>query len=231
MGPGITEKGLSRKHIMDQIDASLTRLGLDYVDIYYCHRYDESTPLEETLRAMDDLITKGKVMYLGVSNWSALEISKALAVADRYMLDRIVVSQPPYNMFARAIETDLIPFCEENGIGQAVYSPLAQGILSGKYSKDNTVPSDSRAADSRANRFISRYLEEDKLNKASKIKEISDALGITMPVLALAWILRQKNVSSAIIGASRPEQVLENIKAMDVTLSDDVLASIDQILA
>lgn len=231
MGPGITEKGLSRKHIMDQIDASLERLGLDYIDIYYCHRYDEQTPLEETLRAMDDLITQGKVRYLGVSNWSALEISKAIAVADKYMLDKIIVSQPPYNMFMREIETELIPFCEENGIGQAVYSPLAQGILSGKYSKPDDLPEDSRAADPRANRFITRYLKEDKLSKAAKIKDISQELGISMPVLALAWILRQKNVSSAITGASKPEQVLENIKACDVTLSDEILARIENVLA
>lgn len=231
MGPGITERGLSRKHIMDQIDESLKRLGMDYVDIYYCHRYDDNTPLEETLRAMDDLITQGKIRYLGVSNWSALQISKAIALADKFMFDKIIVSQPPYNMFAREIETELIPFCEENGIGQAVYSPLAQGILSGKYVKSSKLPEDSRAADPKANRFISRYLDEEKLSKTAAIKEISDELGISMPVLALSWVLRQKNVSSAIIGASKPQQVLENIKASEVTLYDDILDRIESILA
>lgn len=230
MGEGPNDRGLSRKHVMEQLHGSLKRMNLDYVDVFYCHRYDPETPVDETLRVIDDLIRQGKILYAGVSEWTAAQIEEAVGVADKFLLDRIVVNQPQYNMFHRYIEKEVIPVSEKYGIGQVVFSPLAQGVLTGKY-KGNNVPENSRAANESINRFISGMLNEDVLNKVDQLEGIAKELGITLPTLALAWILRQPNVSSALIGASRPSQVEENVKAVDVELSADVQEKIESILA
>ncbi|MRH43435.1 aldo/keto reductase [Aquibacillus halophilus] len=230
MGDGPNDHGLSRKHVTEQLHASLKRMKLDYVDVFYCHRYDPETPVDETLRVIDDLIRQGKILYAGVSEWSAAQIEEAVGVADKYLLDRIVVNQPQYNMFHRYIESEVIPVSEKYGIGQVVFSPLAQGILSGKYHA-NQVPEDSRAANQSINRFITGMLNEEVLSKVEKLKEIAKELDTTLPTLALAWILRQSNVSSALIGASRPSQVEENVKAIDLHISADIHEKIETILA
>ncbi|MGN7383860.1 aldo/keto reductase family protein [Paenibacillus sp. SAFN-117] len=230
MGEGPNDRGLSRKHIMEQCEASLKRLNLDYIDLYYCHHFDPDTPMEETLRAMDDLVTQGKVFYIGVSNWTAAQIAEAVHLADRKLLNRIVASQPVYNMFNRAIEQELIPACTRFGIGQVVYSPLAQGVLAGKYKNATDVPPDSRATHSSGKQTIQRYLHDDNLLKVARIREIADELGLTLSQLAIAWILRQSNVSSALIGASRVQQVEENAVASGVSLPNDALEQIESIL-
>ncbi|QHW33002.1 aldo/keto reductase [Paenibacillus rhizovicinus] len=227
MGEGPNDRGLSRKHVIEQCNASLKRLGAEYVDIFYCHRYDNETPLAETLRAIDDLIRSGKVLYAGVSEWTASQMADALATADRYLLDRIVVSQPIYNMFERYIEKEVIPYGEKNGIGQVVFSPLAQGLLTGKYTTLADIP-----ADSRANKleWMRKGITEEKLAKVRALSEIASELEITTGQLAIAWILRQNNVASALVGASRPEQVVENVNASGVRLSEDVLERVEGIL-
>lgn len=225
MGPGPNDRGLSRKHITEQCHASLKRLGVEYVDIMYCHRFDPETPIEETLRALDDLVRQGKVYYVGVSEWTAAQMTEALAVADRYLLDHIVVNQPIYNMFERYIEKEIIPLGERRGIGQVVFSPLAQGLLTGKY--NTGIPDDSRAA--KLDR-LKKAITEEKIDKVRQLSGIASELGISVGNLALAWILRQPNVASALVGASRPEQVEENVKASGITLSDDVLQHIEDIL-
>jgi len=227
MGDGPNDRGLSRKHVIEQCHASLKRLGLDYVDILYCHRYDPETPVEETLRAIDDLVRQGKVLYVGVSEWTAANIMEGLAVADRYLLDRIVVNQPVYNMFNRYIEKEIIPLSERKGIGQVVFSPLAQGLLTGKYTSAKDIPEGSRAA---RLEWVRNGITEEKIAKVRQLGEIASELNITVGQLALAWILRQTNVASALVGASRPEQVAENAAASGIKLSQDVLDRIETIL-
>lgn len=228
MGEGPNDRGLSRKHVTEQCHASLHRLGTDYVDIYYCHRYDPETPVEETLRAIDDLISQGKILYAGVSEWTAIQMAEALSVADKYLLDRIVVNQPIYNMFNRYIEKDIIPLGEDKGIGQVVFSPLAQGLLSGKYTSLSDIPADSRAAKKENMRD---RLTEEAIGKVIKLGEVAKEADLTVAQLALAWILRQSNVSSALIGASRPQQVEENAAASGVVLAPEHLTQIEDILA
>ena len=203
---------------------------MEYIDLYYCHSPDASTPVEETLRALDDLVRQGKVLYVGVSNWTAAMMTEAIHIADRKLLDRIVASQPPYSMLRRDIEQEIIPIGAKYGIGQVVYSPLAQGVLSGKYKPAAEVPKYSRAASERGGQAIQRYLTEKNLNKVEQLRNVAQELDLTLSQLALAWILRQSNVSSAIIGASRPEQVEENVKASGVAISAEVLAAIECIL-
>lgn len=227
MGDGPNDRGLSRKHIMEQCHASLKRLGHDYIDLYYCHRFDKETPLEETLRALDDLVTQGKVLYIGVSEWTAAQMVEAHAIADKWLLDRIVVNQPVYNMFNRYIEKEVIPTGEMKGISQVVFSPLAQGILTGKYRKGQEIPLDSRA---HSKNWGKNQITEEKLEKVENLRNLSDELGHKVSQLALAWILRQDNVASALIGASQPVQVEENCKASDITLSAEVIESIEKIL-
>ena len=231
MGDGPNDRGLSRKHIMEQAHASLKRLDLDYVDILYCHRYDASTPVEETLRALNDLMRQGKILYAGISEWSAAQIEEAMRVADRYLLDRFVVNQPQYSMLHRDIEREVIPVCEKHGVGQVVFSPLAQGLLTGKYKRLGDIPADSRAASDRMNQFIGRFMNEETFEKVGRISAIANALGIPIARLALAWVLRQPNVASALVGASRPEQIEENAAASGEVLTDEVLKKIDEALA
>jgi voltage-dependent potassium channel beta subunit len=234
-GPMPNNQGLSRKHIVEQCNASLKRLGLDYIDLYQCHRYDSNTPLEETLRALDDLVSQGKVLYIGFSQWSAPQIADAIRYQEAHNLDRFVSSQPYYNMLGRDIEKAVIPVCEREGIGQIVYSPLAQGVLTGKYKPGQPVPSDSRAADPKQNWFMKvkdGKLDDDAtLEKVQKLLPIAEEAGLSMAQLALAWCLRQRNVSSVIIGASRPSQVDDNAGAAGVKLSADTLKAIDAALA
>ncbi|MFC3884609.1 aldo/keto reductase family protein [Bacillus songklensis] len=230
MGEGPNDRGLSRKHVFEQLHASLKRLNLDYVDIYYCHRYDPETPVDETLRTIDDMVRQGKVLYVGVSEWTAQQIQEGLGTADKYLLDRIVVNQPVYNMFNRYIEKEVIPVSEKNGISQIVFSPLAQGVLTGKYSRGGKFPEGSRATDPKANMHMGSLLTDEVLGKVEQLEKIANELDIKLSQLALAWILRQQNVASALIGASKPEQVQENAKAIDVTLTDDVLEKIEHIL-
>ncbi|OIK09796.1 aldo/keto reductase family protein [Bacillus sp. MUM 13] len=230
MGDGPNDKGLSRKHIFEQLHGSLKRLQLDYVDIYYCHRFDSETPLDETLRALDDMVRQGKVLYVGVSEWTAQQIQAALGTADRYLLDRIVVNQPNYSMLHRNIENEIIPVSSQNGISQIVFSPLAQGVLTGKYKRGQNLPDESRARDPKANMFMERLLSDEVLLKVEQLEKTAKELDISLSQLAIAWILRQPNVASALIGASRPEQVEENAKAADAHLPDEILKKIDTIL-
>ncbi|AXF56019.1 aldo/keto reductase family protein [Salicibibacter kimchii] len=228
MGEGPNDRGLSRKHIIEQCNASLKRLGHDYIDLYYCHRYDPETPLYETLRALDDLVRQGKVLYIGVSEWSPAQIAEALHIADKRLLDRLVVNQPIYNMLNRYIEKEIIPQGEQHGIGQVVFSPLAQGVLSGKYQKGSDIPADSRAAENF--KVISRFLNDESLDRVAELQDVAAKEELSLSQLAITWILRQDNVSSALIGASRPEQVEENVKASGVKLSDGALERIETIL-
>jgi voltage-dependent potassium channel beta subunit len=230
MGEGPNDRGLSRKHITEQCHASLTRLGVDYVDLYQCHRYDEDTPLEETLRALDDLIRQGKVLYVGVSEWTADQIADALRLAKEMNLDKIVSNQPRYNMIQRQIEAEIIPLCEREGVGQVIFSPLAQGVLTGKYRPGEAPEQGTRAADPESNRFMQELMNEEVLSAVEKLRPVASDAGLSMSQLALAWVLQRDNVSSAIIGASRPEQVEDNAKAAGVRLSSDVVSEIDGIL-
>ena len=230
MGDGPNDRGLSRKHVFEQVHASLKRLNLDYVDILYCHRFDPQTPLEETLRTIEDLIRQGKILYMGVSEWTAAQIVEGLRVQDRYLLDHIVVNQPVYNLLNRYIEDTVVPTCIQNGIGLVVFSPLAQGLLTGKYRKGQKIPANSRAADPRANQFIQRIYTDENLAKIEKLIPIAEELNITLAQLSLAWILHQPGITSTLIGASRPSQIEENIKALDVKLSPAILEKIDQIV-
>lgn len=231
MGDGPNDRGLSRKHLFEQCHASLKRLNMDYIDLYQCHRYDAETPLEETLMALDDLARQGKILYAGVSQWSAEQIASAADYCRRAGLHPLVSNQPYYNMLGRDLEQEVIPVCEREGLGQVVYSPLAQGVLSGKYKPGAALPEGSRAADPEQNMFLNGgKLDQETLVKVEKLGPIAAGAGLSMSQLALAWCLRQPNVSSVIIGASRPEQIEDNAGASGVTLSADVLAAIDAVL-
>lgn len=224
------DSGLSRKHIRESVHASLRRLKLDYVDILYCHRYDRNTPVEETLRAFDDLIREGKVLYGGISEWTAAQIEEAARISDRLLLNHFVVNQPKYNLLHRYIEEEVIPVSRRNGIGQVVFSPLAEGVLTGKYLDSKEAPRDSRAANKKMNYFIHYNLNEQVEGKVRKLKAVADQLGVPMARMALAWILRQDNVASALVGASRPAQVEENVQASGLVLPDDALDAIEDAL-
>ncbi|WP_068110413.1 aldo/keto reductase family protein [Nocardioides dokdonensis] len=230
-GPGAhNDHGLSRKHIMESIDASLRRLQTDHVDLYQAHRYDHETPLEETMAAFADVVKAGKAHYIGVSEWRAEEIRAAHALA-REMHVPLVSNQPQYNLLWRVIETEVVPACEELGIGQVVWSPIAQGVLTGKYRVGQEHPSGSRALDEKGgDKMISRWLQDDVLRRVEQMAPLADQAGLTMAQLAVAWVLQNPNVSSAIIGASRPEQVSDNVKAAGVRLDDDLMAAIDQVV-
>ncbi|HJR40292.1 MAG TPA: aldo/keto reductase family protein [Nocardioidaceae bacterium] len=229
-GPGAhNDHGLSRKHIMESINGSLRRLGTDYVDVYQAHRYDHETPLEETMEAFADVVHAGKAHYIGVSEWTAEQIRRGHELA-RELRIPFVSNQPQYNMIWRVIETEVVPTCEELGIGQVVFSPIAQGVLTGKYLPGQAPPQGSRATDEKGGAdFIKRYLKDDVLERVQKLKPIADDAGLSLAQLAVAWVLQNPNVSAAIIGASRPEQVTDNVKAAGVKLDDDALKQIDDV--
>jgi aryl-alcohol dehydrogenase-like predicted oxidoreductase len=231
MSDNPNDRGLSRKHIMESCDKSLRRLKTDYLDLYQFHRYDSETPLDETLRAVDDLISQGKVLYAGISEWAPAQIQATVDFAAKHDTDQVVSSQPQYSMLWRVIEKEVIPVCAEAGIGQIVWSPLAQGVLTGKYLPGQPPPPQSRARDERVSGGgIEGFMEDTTLAAVQKLRPIADRAGVTMAQMAIAWVLRQPAVSAAIIGATRPEQVDENVRAADVRLSDATLAEIDQAL-
>jgi len=221
----INDRGLSRKHIMESIDKSLRHFDTDYLDIYYCHRYDEETPVEEVVRAMDDLVHQGKVLYWGTSAWSAAQIADAVGAARRYNCYLPQVEQPRYNMLDRHIEPEIMPTAAKHGLGLTVYSPLAQGVLTGKY--NDGIPADSRAT---THEWMAKGITEEAIAKVRKLTEIAGDHGVSTAQLALAWILRRPEISSVITGASRPDQVLSNVKAAELELSADTLAEIEKIL-
>jgi len=229
-GPNPNNRGLSRKHIMESVHASLDRLGTDHVDLIQAHRYDYETPLEETLRAFDDLVRQGKTHYVGVSEWNAQQIADAVRIAADMGFDRIVSNQPQYSLLWRVIEPEVVPVCQANGIGQIVWSPLAQGILTGKYLPGEPVPAGSRATSNDGKDYIGWLLRDEVLNPVQDFAALCREAGYTPASVALAWVLRNPNVSSAIVGATRPEQILENVKAVDITLDDDFVAAIDAAL-
>ncbi|MGQ9882020.1 MAG: aldo/keto reductase family protein [Armatimonadota bacterium] len=227
MGNRPNDRGLSRKHIVEQCHASLRRLGTDYIDLYQCHRYDRETPLEETVRAMGDLIRQGKILYWGVSEWSALQILDAVHLCQQMNIDPPVSNQPHYNMLGREIEKEVLPMCERVGMGNIVFSPLAQGVLTGKYQPGSPPPPDTRAADESSNMFMRWLMSDEVLTKVQKLRPIAERNGLTMAQLALAWCLRQPMVSSVIIGARKVSQIEDNVKASGVQLSSDDLHDID----
>ncbi|MGQ0842054.1 aldo/keto reductase family protein [Actinokineospora sp.] len=230
-GPGgPNDRGLGRKHIMESATASLKRLGTDYLDLYQAHRYDRKVPLEETMLAFSDLVRQGKVLYVGVSEWNAEQITQGAALA-RELRVPLISNQPQYSMLWRVIEEQVVPAAEHEGISQIVWSPIAQGVLTGKYQPGAQPPAGSRATDeSGGKNMISRWLADDVLTAVRSLKPLADEAGLSMAQLAVAWVLQNPNVASAIIGASRPEQVAENVKAAGVTLDADLLAKIDAVL-
>jgi 1-deoxyxylulose-5-phosphate synthase len=222
-----SDRGLSAAQIHKQIDASLQRLQTDYVDLYQCHRYDNHTPLEETMSALAEVVRSGKARYIGFSEWPAEKIEESLALGG---VERWVSSQPQYSMLWRAPETEVIPLCEREGISQIVWSPLAQGVLTGKYLPGEPPPADSRAASESMGGFIDRLIEPRVLEAVQRLRAVAEQAGLTMVQLALAWVLREQNVASAIVGASRPEQVHANASAAGVALSADTLAAVEDAL-
>jgi len=229
MGPNDT--GLSRKHVMEGIHGALRRLRTDYVDLYQAHRYDVETPLEETMQAFADVVRQGKALYIGVSEWPADKLREGHALA-RELGFQLVSNQPRYSMIWRVVEAEVVPASRELGIGQIVFSPVAQGILTGKYLPGAPVPEGSRAADTKGGaRFIERDLHDDVLlTRVQQLRPVAEELGLTMAQLAVAWVLQNDNVSAAIIGASRPEQVAENVAASGVQLPAEVMSRIEEIL-
>jgi aryl-alcohol dehydrogenase-like predicted oxidoreductase len=230
-GPGgPNDTGLSRKHIMESIHGSLTRLGTDYVDLYQAHRYDTETPLEETMQAFADVVRQGKALYIGVSEWTADQIRAGAAMA-KDLGFQLISSQPQYSMLWRVIEDEVVPASKENGLSQIVWSPIAQGVLTGKYVPGQPLPEGSRATDDKGGaRFIQRFMSDDVLTRVQNLRPVADELGLTMAQLAVAWVLQNDNVAAALVGASRPEQVTENVKASGVTIPAELMAKIDEVL-
>ncbi|MFV0405354.1 MAG: aldo/keto reductase family protein [Propioniciclava sp.] len=230
-GPkGANDSGLSRKHIMESIHGSLTRLGTDYVDVYQAHRYDTETPLEETMQAFADVVRQGKALYIGVSEWSAAQIRAGHELASQLGF-QLISSQPQYSMLWRVIEAEVVPTCTELGLGQIVWSPVAQGVLTGKYLPGQPVPEGSRATDASGGAgAVKRFLTDDILTRVQALRPIAEEAGLSMAQLAVAWVLQQPNISAAIIGASRPEQVTDNAQASGVTLTPETLTAIDAAL-
>ncbi len=222
------DRGLSRKHLFESVDASLRKLGTDYLDLHQCHRPDPSTPIEETVCAYEDLIRQGKVLYWGVSEWRAVHVVDACRVADRRSAHRPVSNQPQYSIMRRQIEAEVLPVCEREGLSQVVFSPLAQGVLTGKYS-GGARPTGTRAADTERNRFMGAYLEPGELAKVDRLAPLARALGVGMPELALAWCLRQPGVASVIVGVTRLEQLEQNVGAAGLALPPETLAAIEEL--
>jgi aryl-alcohol dehydrogenase-like predicted oxidoreductase len=228
-GPGRNDRGLSRKHITESCHASLRRLQTDYVDLYQAHRYDETVPLEETMTAFADLVRAGKVLYIGVSEWRAEEIAAGAALA-RDLGIQLISNQPQYSMLWRVIEDQVVPTSEKEGLSQIVWSPLAQGVLTGKYLPGEQPPADSRGGHAEVAGSMQRFLRDDILARVQELRPIAGDLGLSMAQLAIAWVLQNPNVGAAIIGASRPEQVQDNVRAAGVRLDADVLGRIDDVL-
>jgi 1-deoxyxylulose-5-phosphate synthase len=222
-----TDRGLSSEQIHKQIDASLARLQTDYVDLYQCHRFDRDTPLEETMTALSEVVREGKARHIGFSEWPPEEIERALALPG---VERFVSSQPQYSMLVRLPEARVIPLCEEEDISQIVWSPLAQGVLAGRYRPGEAPPADSRAASESMGGFIGQLMTDPVLEGVERLRDVAAQAGLTMPQLALAWVLRKQNVASAIIGASRPEQVRANASASGIVLDEQTLAAVDAAL-
>jgi 1-deoxyxylulose-5-phosphate synthase len=223
------DRGLSREQVHKQIDLSLGRLRTDYVDLYQCHRYDRDTPLAETMEALTEVVRAGKARYIGFSEWSAEQIQAALELVPR--VEKFVSSQPQYSLLYRLPEREVIPLCKENGISQIVWSPLAQGALTGKYKPGEPPPVGTRAASQSMGWAMDRFRDDDVLEAVQRLRPIADGLGITMAQLALAWVLREPNVAAALVGASRPEQVEENAAASGVELDPVTLEAIDEAVA
>ncbi|PZF57008.1 aldo/keto reductase [Curtobacterium sp. MCSS17_008] len=230
-GPkGHNDVGLSRKHIMESIDGSLERLRTDYVDLYQAHRYDHETPLEETMQAFADVVRQGKALYIGVSEWNAEQIRAGAALAKELGF-QLISNQPQYSMLWRVIEGEVVPASEELGLSQIVWSPIAQGVLTGKYKPGQPAPEGSRATDEKGGAdMIKRFMRDEVLEAVQRLQPVADQAGLTLAQLAIAWTLQNENVASAIVGASRPEQVTDNVKAAGVTLDADALAAIDEAL-
>ncbi len=230
-GTGKNDRGLSRKHIMESVHASLRRLNTDHIDLYQMHRFDFESPIEESLQAFEDLVRQGKVNYIGFSEWNASQIQSALGIQKANGWTRFVSSQPQYSMLWRVIEKEVVPLSEKEGIGQIVWSPLAQGILTGKYLPGKKPPAGSRATDKKSGSdFISRWMQDDILSAVQKLAPIAAENGLTMSQLALAWALSNKNVSSVIMGATKPSQVKDNVKASGVKLDASTMSAIDKAL-
>ncbi|MCZ4500325.1 MAG: aldo/keto reductase [Marmoricola sp.] len=229
-GPGgPNDSGLSRKHIFESINGSLKRLRTDYVDLYQAHRYDTETPLEETMQAFADVVRSGKALYIGVSEWTAEQIRAGAALANELNV-QLISSQPQYSMLWRVIEDEVVPASEEAGLSQIVWSPIAQGVLTGKYLPGQPPPAGSRATDEQGANFIQRLMTDDILNAVQRLKPVAEEVDLTLAQLAVAWVLQNPNVASALVGASRPEQVAENVKAAGVTLPGATMARIDEVL-
>ncbi|MBA3781287.1 MAG: aldo/keto reductase family protein [Nocardioides sp.] len=230
-GPrGKNDTGLSRKHIMEAIDGSLTRLQTDYVDLYQAHRYDTETPLEETMQAFADVVRQGKALYIGVSEWTADQLRAGHALS-RELGFQLISSQPQYSMLWRVIEDEVVPASRELGISQIVWSPIAQGVLTGKYKPGEQPPAGSRATDEKGGAdMVKRFMNDDVLGRVQKLEPVAAEAGLTMAQLAVAWVLQNDNVAAALIGASRPEQVGENVKAAGVVLEPEVMTAIDEAL-
>ncbi|MGC5627725.1 aldo/keto reductase family protein [Georgenia sp. Z1344] len=229
-GPkGPNDSGLSRKHIMESIDGSLRRLRTDHVDLYQAHRYDVETPLEETMQAFADVVRQGKALYIGVSEWTAEQIRDGVSLAHQLGF-QLISSQPEYSMLWRVIEDEVVPTSEELGLSQIVWSPMAQGVLSGKYLPGAEAPAGSRAAHESTKKAISRWMTPEVLTRVQELRPLADEAGLTMSQLAIAWVLQNENVAAALVGASRPEQVTENVKAAGVRLEPELMARIDDAL-
>lgn len=226
---GPNDVGLSRKHIMESINGSLKRLGTDYVDLYQAHRYDYETPLEETMQAFADIVRSGKALYIGVSEWNAKQIEQGHKLSKELGF-QLISNQPQYSMLWRVIEAEVIPTSEKLGVSQIVWSPMAQGVLSGKYLPGSPIPAGSRAADPTTASFIEKFMGEQTLSKVQLLKPIAEELGLTMAQLAIAWVLQNKNVAAALVGASRPEQMTQNVKAAGVEIPVELMKKIDLVL-
>ena len=230
-GPGRNDRGLSRKHVMESIEGSLRRLRTDYVDLYQAHRYDHSTPLEETMQAFADIVRQGKALYIGVSEWTAPQIREGKALADSLGF-QLVSNQPQYSALWRVIEGDVVPTSRELGLSQIVFSPIAQGVLTGKYLPGQAPPAGSRATDDKGGAgFVARFLRDEVLERVQQLRPLAEEAGLSMAALAVAWVLQNDNVAAAIIGASRPEQVHDNVKAAGVELDPALVKRMDEILA
>jgi aryl-alcohol dehydrogenase-like predicted oxidoreductase len=226
---GPNDVGLSRKHIMESINGSLKRINTDYVDLYQAHRFDFETPLEETMQAFGDLVKMGKVLYVGVSEWTADQIRQGQALASE-MGYRLISNQPQYSMLWRVIEGEVVPASKELGLSQIVWSPLAQGVLTGKYLPNQELPKDSRAADSEIGGFMERFMTEEILTRVQKLKPLAEELNLTMAQFGIAWVLQNQNVAAAIVGASKPEQIASNVAAVGVEIPSEIMKKVDEIL-